>query len=420
MIKKILWICNKVPTTIANQFNIVTSPLGGWLDSMPMSFIKDGYQLGVICPYHMYYEKKIEGILLRSFYEKDSCHNIKRIIRETIIDEKPDVIHIWGTEFKHSCYALEVAEELGLLNKCVVSIQGLVSFIGRYHFDVGVPMLVKYGLSIHDLIKQKLSVNYQKQEFIRRGYYEIKALQKAKHIIGRTDWDKSVTELVNPNALYHIGNETLRDTFYSFQWDINNIERHSIFVSQSNYPLKGFHYMIQAMPYILKIFPDAILYTTGLDLVKMSFHERMRVSYYQLYLRKLIRKMGLQKNIKFLGVLNEMQMREQYLKTNVFVSPSTIENSSNSIAEAMLMGCPIVASNVGGTKSVLQDGVEGYLYPCNEPYMLAAYVIKLFKSDEICLSFSKASRKHAQLVHNRELNYKTIVSIYEEISDENH
>ena len=273
MFMNILWICNKVPAPIAEIMEMVTSPLGGWLDVMVIELVNQGYHLTVVCPYHTTCNKA-DGLLSFYSFEDNACESvIRQRIKEIMILENPDVIHIWGTEFKHTYYSLDIAENMGLIDRCVVSIQGLVSIIGKYHFDVGIPAYVKYGMSFHDLIRQS-NVFFQKRDFQKRGTFEINAIKKAKNIIGRTEWDKAVTELINPSAQYHVCNETLRSVFYFGKWDVSNIERHSVFVSQCSYPIKGFHYVIQALPYILKEFPDTVVYTTGYNLVNLNIHEK--------------------------------------------------------------------------------------------------------------------------------------------------
>ena len=93
-----------------------------------------------------------------------------------------------------------------------------------------------------DFIKQD-NLKQQQSKFIKHGAFEIKALQKVKHIIGRTTWDRACAYQINPDAEYHSCNETLRDEFYKHNWDINNCEKHSIFVSQGSYPIKGLHFI---------------------------------------------------------------------------------------------------------------------------------------------------------------------------------
>ena len=99
----------------------------------------------------------------------------------------------------------------------------------------------------------------------------------------------------------------------------------------------------------------------------------------------MIEKYELGKNIEFTGLLNENQMIERLLKTNVFILPSAIENSSNSLGEAMLLGLPCIASNTGGTMDILKHKEEGLLYPYTEPAILAEYIGRFFENDELCI-----------------------------------
>ena len=122
--------------------------------------------------------------------------------------------------------------------------------------------------------------------------------------------------------------------------------------------------------------------------------------------------------MKFLGYLSEGEMCERYLKSHVFVSASSIENSSNSVAEAMLLGMPIVASAVGGVPDMLEDRKEGFLYQSDASYMLAHYIMKMFDNDEIAKEYGLAARKRALYAHDRDLNNQKLVEIYEKVVEE--
>lgn len=409
--KKIIWVCNKKPSIVSKIQGKKIEYFGGWIDSMCESFIENKKTfLCVLYPNSKDEQGKKENFSFYSFIEEKSNLYFKNILKK----EKPDIIHIWGTEFSHSNEVLKVCQELGIIEKCVVSIQGLVSLYGEKHYIEGLPYKVVKRYTLRDFIKND-NIKKAKEKFIKRGEKEIEALKRTKNIIGRTDWDQAAIELFNPSVNYYFCNESLRESFYNYIWNIEKIEKYSIFVSQCNYPIKGFHYMLEAMPEILRKYPKAHLYTTGKDLLHLSFKDKLLISSYQLYLLELIKKYNLENHVTFLGMLSEEEMCDRYLKSNVFVSASTIENSPNSVGEAMLLGCPVVASDVGGVKNMLLHEKEGFIYQSSAPYMLAYYIKKIFGNDSFALNISKNARKHASQTHDRELNINNLSDIYEEI-----
>mgnify|MGYP001016771305 CR=1 FL=1 len=410
-IKKILWVCNKKPSIVSKIQGEEIDYFGGWIDSMCNKIITNK-KIFLCVTYPDFKEERGEenNFSFYSFIEKKLNLYFKNILEK----ESPDIIHVWGTEFSHSNEILKICQELGIIEKCVISIQGLVSLFGKRHYVEGIPCKIIKRYTLRDFIK-KDNIQKAREKFLKCGEQEIEALKRAKHIIGRTDWDKAALEMFNPNAKYYFCNESLRESFYNHIWDINKVEKYSIFVSQCSYPVKGFHYMLEAMPEILRKYPKAHLYTTGKDLLHLSFKEKLLISSYQLYIFELIKKYNLENHVTFLGMLSEEKMCERYLKSNVFVSASTIENSSNSVGEAMILGCPVVSSDVGGVKNILSHEKEGFIYQSSAPYMLAYYVKKIFENDSLAMEVSKNARKHAIQVHDRESNINTLYNIYEEI-----
>ena len=142
------------------------------------------------------------------------------------------------------------------------------------------------------------------------------------------------------------------------------------------------------------------------------------MSSYQLFIRNIVKKYKLSSYITFLGELSESQMCQAYLNAHVFVSPSTIENSPNSLGEAMLLGMPCVSSHVGGVANMMVHGKEGFLYPADEPYMLAYYVCQLFSNDELAQTVAEAAHLHALKTHDRNQNLHQLLRIYEEVIHE--
>ena len=126
---------------------------------------------------------------------------------------------------------------------------------------------------------------------------------------------------------------------------------------------------------------------------------------------------GLMESIVFTGQLTEKDMRNAYLSANVFVCPSSIENSPNSVGEAMLLGVPVVAADVGGVKNMLKHGEEGYIYQHDATYMLAYYVKRVFEKGGDVYEMTENARKHAQITHDVDKNVADLYKIYKEIGE---
>ena len=117
----------------------------------------------------------------------------------------------------------------------------------------------------------------------------------------------------------------------------------------------------------------------------------------------------------FLGQLSEEQMIAEYIKAHVFVCPSAIENSPNSVGEAQLLGTPVVASYVGGTMDMVKDNETGFLYRFEEISLLAQRVCELFANSELCNRLSEQARIAAKQRHCKDANAATLLEIYNEI-----
>lgn len=322
---------------------------------------------------------------------------------------QPDVVHIHGTEYSHG---------LAFLNACpnaksVISIQGLTSaYYYYYYYGLGKFQIIK-NLTLRDFIRGTIFEG--KRNFKKRGEnVEKPMLRKVNHIIGRTSWDKAHAWAINPKAKYHFNNETLRPEFYDgCKWDYDKCERHTIFLSQAGYPLKGLHQVLRAMPLILRHYPDAKIKVAGADITKYAtWRDKLRISGYGKIIRGMIRVMNLEDHVEFLGPLNAEQMKQAYLSSNVFVCPSSIENSPNSLGEAQLLGVPCVAAYVGGVSDMMKN-YEKYMYRFEEIEMLAFNVIDIFNTSKNLGDVGMSTT--ASIRHDAILNMNQLLAIYNEI-----
>ncbi|MGE7947226.1 glycosyltransferase family 4 protein [Lysinibacillus sp. NPDC093688] len=418
---KILWLTNIAMPEASKLMDQPPIPFGGWLINMSKVLTEqENIELSIAFP--KLNSKKIEqlnGKVIKYFafpivQKKNKALNYENIYLKSILKEvQPDLVHIFGTEFAHSLAMVNACNDLGIRN--VINIQGLTSVIAK-HYTANLPLNIQKKFTFRDFIKQK-NIIQQKKEFEKRGLIEIEAIQNTNHIIGRTTWDYACTMQINPNVNYHFCNEILREEFYKNKWTFNNCERHTIFMSQAAYPIKGLHYMLEALPLIIMKYPETKLYIAGPDITASnSIKERLKKTSYSKYITMLLKKYQLTNYVFFTGLLDEKKMCERFLKTNVFVSPSSIENESNSLSEAKILGVPCVTSFVGGVIDRIDNKNDGFFYPADAPYMLAYYVCEIFGSEDLANKFSANARKHALQMHDKEKNLNTLLKIYNEIS----
>lgn len=418
---KILWVTNIAIPTIAKDAGISISHSGGWISQMCERICKE-HDLTYMFPFPVRSTKK-EGYIHSLHYcsfpfvktPSDLCERTISYFVEQIKKESPDVIQIWGTEYLHSYAVFQACTRLGMLDKTVIHIQGLVSVYKDYYWCyIDDPEVRKPTLK--DRIRKSGPV-YEFKDFCVRSEYEVEILSNAKHVLGRTDWDRYHVTKLNQGVNYHFCNETLRETFYSGAWLPDKCYSHGIFVSQGNYPLKGLHLAIEGLRQLKEKYPDIVLFCTGKKRANLSLKELLRESSYDRYIRKLITKHHLEKNIVFLGVLDSDQMKKQYLHANVFLSPSSIENSSNSIGEAMLLGVPVVSSDVGGVRNFVEDGISGFIYPADQISKMVECIDKVFSSEETAVFISKNEKEKAKAIFDADHNYSVLMSVYRNIAD---
>lgn len=166
---------------------------------------------------------------------------------------------------------------------------------------------------------------------------------------------------------------------------------------------KGVHDLIIAMPFIVKKEPEALLQIIG-------------EGTYAKELKKLSEKLQLGKNVSFLGFVDNTTRDSSYKKCSVFVLPSIWPETFGKVGiEAMSVGRPVVATDVGGVRDWLHDGKNGYLVPPNNPEMLAEKIINILSSKTTATKFSKQAEKTAQefSIESFAFNIEKLIKKYE-------
>lgn len=415
---KVLWITNILFPDICKKLGIQEPIFGGWMYSSAKYLISNSdIDLAVAT---LYEGKDLQEIKLNNityyllpYTGSKTKYNSKFEIYWKYIQSKykPDVVHIHGTEFAHGLAYLKACGN----NNVVISIQGLVSIYERYYYaGMGVNEILQ-NITFRDIVRND-NIFQQKKKMYLRGKIEKEYLHKGKHFIGRTSWDKAHILAINPFAHYHFCNETLREEFYKHTWSFDQCEKYSIFLSQAAYPIKGLHQVLKALPLVLRKYPNTKLYIAGYDFVNtLSWKDRLRLNGYGKYIKNIIKLNGLKNNVYFTGPLQEKEMCARYLQSNLFLCPSSIENSPNSLGEAQLLGVPCISSYVGGIPDMVEDGETGLVYRFEEIEVLAENIINLFSDRRLIEHISNNEQIKALKRHSPKENNKILMSIYDKL-----
>lgn len=412
---KVLWVSLVEFPPLCEKLGKLAPAHCGWLYSSAKALLQNmpDCKLGVIVYSYgkMFEEYEVDGI---TYYMVPSKNMSKtdngqvNFCREALKRFSPNLIHIHGTE--HSLAKAVCMANEGKV-KTVANIQGLAGPYTRYA-DGGLSLWDKLtNITPLDFYRGTFLLN-AKRSFRHRTECEKYVITHITDIIGRTQWDHDHALTVNPNIQYHFMNETLRDSFYDKpSWSYGKCRKHSIFVSNSGSALKGAHQMLKALPIILRHYPDTVVNFCGSSVMNNDWKTLIKFQGYHLYLRRLVKKLGLEKHVNFLGNLSEQQMKQAFLDAHVYVMPSAIENSPNSLCEAQILGAPVVASYCGGTPTLVEDGRTGYLYRYEEIEMLAQRVMSLFASDDFSV-LSANEKEAAKARHDRTTNANRLIEIY--------
>jgi L-malate glycosyltransferase len=415
---RVLWIVNTVFPEPSKALGLSAPVSGGWMYGLAKQVIKSEKVKLTIATIYTGTELKLLSIEGIDYYLLPCKNKIKydtkleQYWEQVCAQFLPDLVHIHGTEYAHGLACMRKLPNL----RYVISIQGLVSVYSKYFYAGILFQDIIKNITLRNLIKNDSIFNLKRQ-FEKRGKLEEEYLKTTNHIIGRTNWDYAHTKSIKRIVNYHFCNESLRLSFYSSRkWSIEKHVPQTIFLSQATSPIKGLHQVLKAVILLKPYFPNLSVRIAGSSIVKQeTLIDLIKLSGYGKYILSIIKKGNLENNIVFLGNLSEEQMAEEYSKANVFICPSSIENSPNSVGEAQIIGVPLIASYVGGISNMVEDGCTGLLYRFEEVEMLAENIQKIFIDDELAKTLSENGIQVAEKRHNLNSNLKQTIHIYNSI-----
>jgi glycosyltransferase involved in cell wall biosynthesis len=350
--------------------------------------------------YVTYYPiQEMKRLKAKILFKLDNSQEEKHIIPhcvKIINDFKPDVIHIFGSEW---CYGL-VQQYTQI--PVVIHLQGCCPPYNNAKTP-GAGILEKWRALCWNPYKLLQCI---KKSFFpnQRALREERILRMTKHFMGRTEWDKALVRLYAPQAQYHYCAEVLRQEFANAEetWAWRDRNQMILITTGSAVPLKGI---------------DVVLKTA--ELLKkhsnINFEWRLAGTKNIHFFERFTGIRSNQVNVVPIGVLSASELKQQLLNADIYVHPSYADNSPKSLCEAQRMGVPVIASAVGGIPSLVKNDETGLLVAANDPYMLASQIIWLHQNRQEAERLGSNARAISINRHSSENIIYKLKTIYDDL-----
>ena len=171
----------------------------------------------------------------------------------------------------------------------------------------------------------------------------------------------------------------------------------------SFYAYEGLPLLLEALPIVLQKQP-----TVRLLLVGGGPQEAL--------LKQKVQELGLEGNVIFTGRVNHERVQDYYNQVDIFIYPRLSMRLTELVTplkplEAMAQGRLVVASDVGGHKELMVEGVTGCLFKAGDKHALAHTVLSLLNAPESWDAMRKAGRSFVE----QQRNWARSVSCYKNI-----
>ncbi len=416
--RKILWFTN-TPSLYVFKSNKDTI-LGGWIPSLERIFRKNNIELAIACYFNTgkkhvvkdVYNKGVYYLMPQYQYNNKVVRWKRRLLKEienesfilnnlkfVVDDFQPDLVQFWGSESPNGLIIpyLKVPH--------ILHIQGNLTVYYKKYFSAFSKEQIINTAGVKNIIAQD-NFFFEDEILSKKKNREERILGNCKNVFGRTDWDRRVSRILSPESNYYHCDEIIRNVFYDSTWrDPDNTGCFRLVSVFRESVYKGLETVYETAKLLKK---QSFCFDWSIVGIENNSH-----------LIHLINKVYKDRisdyNIEFLGSKNGNDIVTIFQQSNLLIHPSHIDNSPNSIAEAMLMGMPIIATNSGGVESLISNNESGILVQDGDPWVLAGAIIETYTNYNQLIKMGNKAQSQARKRHDPQNIFNTVVNTYTEL-----
>jgi len=278
----------------------------------------------------------------------------------------PDIIHVFGTFIPYSAISISVIKEFPTL-------------------------LTVFGLAQKQIKYRRIGISD-----IINVIYEKLVMKNILHMTVESKCNKSILQNYTRASVYVVPTGINIKEIRSILDYVDDSEVFDILYVGRLSREKGLDVLINSIKIVGQNFPDIVVKIAG-------------AGPYEIELKKLVRKLELEKNIQFLGYVQEIEKFRYYKSCKIVVVPSRWDFSPITVNEAMACGKPVIVSDMTNSDLVI-NGKTGYVFKTGDSKDLAEKILSLLWNDHLMKRMSKKS-----LEIGKKLDWEKIVEAYIEI-----
>lgn len=412
---KILWVVNMPVGAMAKRLGL-SSTSGQWLNAELEKETKSKKNEIIVCSSGSsaddFTEENIRYIMLPhgnvSQYSAEPHIGEWKDLLNSVL---PDLIIIWGTEYDIGRATL-IANAKKIPS--AIYIQGVMGAIAKnYRCDLTDEEINSFKTPV-EILRHRTAFDIE-ASYYKRAEYEKEMVELSGNVIIENSWAQKQYEEMLPSIKIYHNRLPIKKVFAEYQWKSDDFKSHSIITTAATYPLKGLHKLLKAFKLVVEKYPDARLSVPGKNNIMVSgIKNKLVQSGYCKFVKKYIVNNNLQSSVDFIGALTSEQYAKAMQESEIFISASSIENHSSSLREAMSVGIPCIASDVGGISDFASDHKNCSLYDYSDSNQLAQLICELFENQELKKKYSTEGKATIEKMYSVD-SMPSLDEIYEEI-----
>jgi glycosyltransferase involved in cell wall biosynthesis len=174
-------------------------------------------------------------------------------------------------------------------------------------------------------------------------------------------------------------------------------------------PRKGLKYLLEAIPKVVKEFPEALFVLLG-GVPEFAGHRN-----YLTIMQQIVSKLQIEDNVLFAGEVKHRDTLKYYAAADAFIFPTLYEGLAKALLEAMSCGLPVIATRIRGNQDAVIDQETGILTRAADSNQLAEATIQLLSNSSQATQMGMRGRNRVKKAFTWNDTAKKIMAIYEEL-----